>query len=136
MRNPKNNTSIRSFTDFTSCSNTKYHIKTGKAIAKNRKRHPKAVIAMACGCLLSRTDCPWFTLFPYPFSLNHPEVFQGLLDCLFFIRRALGLFSVLRLRLIVVLTLDDNPISQTIPNRKAYDRARAKQSTRRNPEVI
>ena len=62
---------------------------------------------MAFGCLLSRTDCPWFTLFPYPFSLNHPEVFQGLLDCLFFIRRALGLFSVLRLRLIVVLTLDD-----------------------------
>lgn len=29
-----------------------------------------------------------------------------------------------------------NPISQTIQNRKAYDRARAKQSTRRNPEAI
>ena len=36
---------------------------------------------------------------------------ECLLDCFFFIRRALGLFSVLRLRLIVVLTLDDSTAS-------------------------
>ena len=35
---------------------------------------------------------------------------QCLLDCFFFIRRALRLFSVLRLRLIVVLTLDDTAL--------------------------
>lgn len=29
-----------------------------------------------------------------------------------------------------------NPISRTVQSRKVYDRARAKQSTRRNSEVI
>ena len=42
-----------------------------------------------------------------PPFLNHAEVLECLLDCFFFIQRALRLFSVLRLWLIVIITLDD-----------------------------
>ncbi len=41
---------------------------------------------------------------------RHAEVLQCLLDCFFFIRRTLRLFSVLRLRLIVILSLDDTAL--------------------------
>src|SRR5574344_3111434 len=41
---------------------------------------------------------------------NHPEVLECLLDCFFLIQWALGLFSVLRLRLIVILPLNDTAL--------------------------
>lgn len=43
-------------------------------------------------------------------ALYHAEVPKCLLDCFFLIRRALGLFSVLRLLLIVVLTINDTAL--------------------------
>ena len=43
----------------------------------------------------------------YKLLFYHPKVFQCFLDRLFLIRRALGLFCILRFRFITIFTLDD-----------------------------